>query len=180
MFSSKLISILFVAVASFGISARAENSTWAPSLVPPLSSAASQLVTHFRDRILLDYERYSTFCFHAGHRVQCNGPWLYGDFWNRDRLKYQLVKNTAVNPNYQCSSDKSYLGAPGTERVFYGFSARNVTEKLNTLAHHVSLFAAGSCSLNDTCATLYSNNTDNMYADYRLYLNSTFFAYLNT
>jgi hypothetical protein len=178
MYSCRLISILLLALASACVSAKSDNST---SIVPnpPTSSIASQLVTQLTDRILLDYESYSTaFCFHAGHTVQCKGPWIYGDTWNRDQVKRRLVKNTEINPRFQCSSDISYLGAPGTERVFYGFSAENVTKSLDSVAHHVSLFAAGSCSLNNTCATLYNNNTDQMYADYRLYLNSTFFKYL--
>lgn len=105
---------------------------------------------------------------------------MSGNNWNNDTLKNHIVENTVIDPSFQCTSDKSYLGAPGTDRVFYGFSAENVTNSLDSVAHHVALFAAGSCSLNDTCATLYNNNTDQMYSDYRLYLNSTFFKYLKT
>jgi hypothetical protein len=42
------------------------------------------------------------------------------------------------------------------------------------------MYAAGVCFLNDTCATVYNNATEQMYADFAFYINSTFFDYMDT
>lgn len=64
--------------------------------------------------------------------------------------------------------------------MFYGFTAGNITDSLAGVAHATSMYAAGICSLNQTCAGLYNNATEQMYSDFQYYINTTFFSYMES
>ncbi|KAI9781832.1 MAG: hypothetical protein M1839_005624 [Geoglossum umbratile] len=154
-----------------------------PEILPtpnaPTSNASAHLITLVRDAVLANYDAFSTiYCLFRGHTFFCKGPWIHGDMWNEHSLSNTLHQNTAVKSDFHCTSDLSYLAARGTERHFYGFAAENITQSLSGVADYISLYAASACSLNNTCATLYHNNTDQMFSDYRYYINSTFFDYM--
>lgn len=133
------------------------------------------------DHMLAEYNAYSTlFCLFSGNTLNCEGPWLYGTTWNNNTLADQIVENTNLDSGYECSSDISYLAPESARRIFYGYSTENFTASVDVIAHVVSLYAAGSCATNNTCATFYSNDTEQMYSDYRYYINSTYLSYVNT
>ncbi|KAH8587146.1 hypothetical protein B0O99DRAFT_747777, partial [Bisporella sp. PMI_857] len=144
---------------------------------PPTHPAASLLITHLRRQVLADYDRYTAvFCFHEGRTLNCGKNWLYPHTWNKASMENNLVANTHTKASYQCSQDRTYL--TNTRRVFYGFARENVTDALSGAAHMTAMYAAGSCLLDPTCTGMYNNDTDQMYLDYRYYINSTFLEYL--
>ena len=93
--------------------------------------------------------------------------------WYNHSLPDRIDQNTAINPDWICSSNQTYLSSQ--VRSFYGFTYDNITESLEGIAHSVSVFAAGSCISNTSCALTYGNDTAQMYYDFRNYVNVTFF-----
>lgn len=150
-----------------------------PNPNPGTSAKVSSLVRTLRARIIEQYTDFSTlYCYAGGTTFDCSGPWVEPQFWNGDYLQLRLMPNN--EPDFSCSSDLSYLADESTRRFFYGFSAGNVTSSLSKTARLVALFAAGACRLDDACASLYSDNELQMYADYRAHIDSTFFEFLRT
>lgn len=138
----------------------------------------SLLTQTLRDKVLQDYNVYAGIsCFVSGDTLHCDGPWLYGDQWANATLPSAIFNSTPSDP-YQCSSDLTYLQPDSETRVLNGFSADNITESLITIANSVSLYATYICSQNATCASVYSNDTEQMFVDHSNYINSTFFAYM--
>jgi hypothetical protein len=152
-----------------------------PEPVPrPISDPAVVLLVKTTQRLLLkQYDNLATIaCFMQGNSVSsCRPPWISGFNWSNETLGQSIMANTATNPSWECSSDKLYLS--NNERVFYGFTSENVTDGLQGIAHSASLFASLACTYNSTCAAAYSNDTAQMYYDFRNHINVTFFDYMH-
>ncbi|KAI9852092.1 MAG: hypothetical protein M1838_001889 [Thelocarpon superellum] len=148
-----------------------------PSPQPASDPATGQLIRTVQDKVLRDYEAYSTFsCFQAGDTFDCSGPWLYADQWdNSSTLSNLVTQNTALDPSYYCSYDTTYLQSSDFDRTFYGFTAANLTASLQSMANYSSLWAAGACASNSSCAAAYQNDTEQMYSDFQGYIRTGFF-----
>lgn len=148
-----------------------------PAPNPITDPAVIRLVQTVQDELLLQYNNMGIMsCFIKGNTANCDGPWLDGDSWSNGTMAEQIVPNTELKPDWQCSSDQTYLSSES--RVFYGFNVDNVTDSLESIAHSVSLFAGLTCVSNSSCTAAYQNDTAQMYMDFRNFVNATFFTYM--
>ncbi len=90
------------------------NTTYPPFPPPPgpepepnpiTDPTVIQLVVTTQEQLILQYNTLGVIgCVIQGNTYNCQGPWIEPTDWNNDSLSKRIDQNTAISPDWVCST----------------------------------------------------------------------------